>query len=183
MPTKTSRTAKETVKPTRAAKTPPAPEPRAALPPILKGTLLPAKSVDRAKSLFENFTLSKFAKDSIPPNYVPADKKPAATHPAEKIQRVQDFQRKKLEQHLHKLTNMDTPNLGMKIALPKEKLKNSPSYNEKAGTIDLKDLMKLITGNMRGTEFYNKGNPILNRLALRDRVKKLIPDAKRGEKK
>ncbi len=183
MSTKTSGNLQKTAKPARIAKLAPAPEPSATPPPMLRGTLLPAKSVDRAKSLFENFSVSKFTKDSMPPNYVPADKKPAVTHAAERVQRVQDFQRKKFAEHLHKLTNLDTPNLGMRIALPKEKLKVAPSYNEKAGTIDLKDLMKLITGNMRGTEFYNKGNPILNRLALRDRVRKMIPDVKRGEKK
>jgi hypothetical protein len=117
----------------------------------------------------------------MPPTYVPQVKKATA---AQRIEHVQNFQRKKIEQHLQKLSKADTSNRRMKLALPKETIKKLlPSYNEKTGTIDLNDVMKVITRNMNGTEFFAKGDPTLNRLALQAQAQQILQLKPRGAKK
>src|SRR6266516_5664670 len=123
----------------------------------------PPKSFAKALSVFKKFSLSKFPGKSAPSNYVPSKKNPAAV------------QRKLIEHQLQKLRKTDTPNRGMTLALPRETIKKLlPSFNAKAATINLKDVMKLTAKNMRGTEFYANGNPTLNRLALRSRAQEII---------
>ena len=71
----------------------------------------------------------------------------------------------------------------MTIALPEATIKQLlPSYDAKAGTIDLGEVMRLIQQNMRGTEFYAKGNPTLNRLAIQSQVQQIIDTVKQGAK-
>ncbi len=77
------------------------------------------------------------------------------------------------------------PNRGMMLALPSATTqiqKLLPSFNAKRATVDLKDLMKLITKNMRGTQFYAHGNPPLNRLALQSRVQEIMAAVKQQSK-
>ena len=169
------------VKPTKNAR-------RAANSPLARATFgsvlprpLPEKSIRRAEAHFANFSLSKFPKDSMPPNYVPHVKNAVA---AQGIEHVRNFQRKKIEQHLHKLSKADNSNRGMKLSLPKETIKKFlPSYSEKAGTIDLNEVMKVITRNMNGTEFFTKGDPTLNRLALQAQAQRILRLMSSGEKK
>jgi hypothetical protein len=123
-------------------------------------------------SVFKNFSLSKFP-EKLPSNYVHSGKNPAAV------------QRKLIEHQLHKLRKTDMPNRGMTLALPRattEMQKLLPSFNAKRATVDLKDVMKLITKNMRGTEFYAHGNPTLNRLALQSRVQEIMAAVKQQSK-
>ncbi len=138
---------------------------------------LPAKSLAKADKVFENFSLSKFPKRSTPPNYVVGDKhktSPAA-HRVPSAQEVQHCQRKLIEQHLKKLRKMDSPNRGMALSLSRSDMNAFfPSYNEKKRTLELSDVMKLISRNVRGTEFYAKGNPVLNRLALKAQVQQIM---------
>src|SRR5258708_35803968 len=62
---------------------------------------LPRESIEKASKIFENFSLSKFPKDSLPPNYVHPYKGDASLHHAERTKHVQEFQKKKIEQQLH----------------------------------------------------------------------------------
>jgi len=142
---------------------------RASLAPILN---LPGKSIDKATRRFENFTLSRFAKDSTPSNYVPhAHQKAAATGDGH----VQAFQRKKIEQHLHRLRTISTTNRGMKVALPADTIKTLlPSFDDKTRTINLDDLMTVIEQRMTGTEFFANGHPTLTRMALRARMEEIL---------
>ncbi len=133
----------------------------------------PPKSFAKALSVFKKFSLSKFPGKSAPSNYVPLGKNPAT------------IQRKLIEHQLQKLRKTDMPNRGMMLALPRattQLQKLLPSFNAKRATVDLKDLMKLITKNMRGTQFYAHGNPPLNRLALQSRVQEIMAAVKQQSK-
>jgi hypothetical protein len=151
------------------AQVPPRPQANVLSTPHLKEPL-PANSVQKAKLIFKNFTLSKFPKDAIPANYVPAGSNPA---------HVRTAQRKIIEHHFQRLSKMDAPNRGIKIAVPKDSIKKLlPSHNDKLGTIELSDLMKLLAKHARGTEFLCKGHPMLNRFALQARAKQIVRAAK-----
>lgn len=160
---------------------------------LLKRTI-PTASLQRAKDRFEKFSLSKFPKDTLPPNYVPAARKPVAVPHAVKIQHVKDFQRVRIEQSLHKLHQMAehdsqkrskaTVNKGVTVAFPTVTIKNVlPSYDEKQKTINLDELMELIAKHARGTQFYAKGDPTLNRLALCAKMEKICGTSEKGPKK
>jgi hypothetical protein len=126
----------------------------------------PVKSKDKAEDVFKDFSLSGFAKDAKPASYVnPADG-PAAAHVA---------QRRIITEHLNRLSAQETPSGGMTLALPAAEIeKLLPSLNAKAATIDLGDVLNVIGQQMRGTEFYAAGNPVLNRVALQARARALI---------
>lgn len=158
--------------------------------------LLPGASVEKAKKIFEKFSLSKFPKDSLPSNYVHPYKRDASQHHAERTKHVQEFQKKKIEQHLHNLKvaeehqqKADSKTIrGITVALPKDRTsKILPSYNKAKGTIVLEELMDLIAKNTRGTEFHAKGDATLNRLAFLKRIENLKKtlglDAARGQKR
>jgi hypothetical protein len=131
----------------------------------------PPKSVAKALSVFKKFSLTKFPEKSAPSNYVPSGKNPAAA------------QRKLIEHQLQKLRKADTPNRGMMLVLPRATIKKLlPSFNAKTATANLSDVIKLITKNMRGTEFYAHGNPTLNRLALQSRVQEIMAAVKQPSK-
>jgi hypothetical protein len=176
--------AKRRIPPIPVAKRSPDPQlpPASAIQPG-RPLQLPKESIKKAESIFKNFKLSKFTKDSRPSNYVPMDKKEGGVHWAPSTQDVYNFQRKQFERHLHKLTKLANTNPGMTIALPPKTLKGLKSYNEKKGTVDLDDVLKLMSRHMRGTAFLVKGHPVLNRLALTARTRELVPANKPGGKK
>src|SRR5215813_78681 len=127
---------------------------------------LPPDSVEKAKKAFENFSLSKFARKSLPANHVGEGKDPSAVH---SVQR--DF----ISQQIKILNDSYAPNQGMTIALPTETMKKLfPSYDEEGRTVELDNLLSVMTKRMSGTEFYYKGNPTLNRLALQSKVDQII---------
>ena len=133
----------------------------------------PPKSVAKASSVFSKFTLSKFPAKSMPSNYVHSAKSPAA---------VQHVQRQMITQQIERVNNAETPNRGMKLALPKETLRKLlPSFDAEAATIELDDVLKLIEQKMNGTEFYANGNPTLNRLALQSRVQEIMASVKQAK--
>jgi hypothetical protein len=139
--------------------------PQAARSEALNGSL-PAKSMDRADSAFENFSMSGFPKGSKPASYIDSADGPVAVHSA---------QRRIMSQQLNRLRATDTSDGGMTLALPESEVeKLLPSLNTKASTIELSDVLNFIAQHMRGTEFYANGNPVLNRLALRSRAQELI---------
>src|SRR5262245_2096000 len=119
---------------------------KTALAPLVKRPL-PAKYYRRAAKAFKNFTLSKFPKDSKPPhNYVHHKqiKDPAA---------VQAVHRKIMTQQISTLRKANTLNQGLTLTLPKATIKKLlPSYKEKAGKIDLSELLGLLRRKMKGTE-------------------------------
>jgi hypothetical protein len=132
---------------------------------------LPAKSHAKANSAFKNFSLSKFAGNPTPSNHVPAGEK------------VVEVQRKVITQRVRTLSQAGTSNQAMTIAFPPATIqKLLPSFNARAATVDLNDVMTLIAKNMHGTEFYSSGNPTLNRLALQAQVRQII-DTIKGVKK
>jgi hypothetical protein len=144
---------------------------------------IPQKSLDRAKSRFKHFTLSRFAKDALPSNYVPPEEIAKGVHRAAGPKKVREFQNDSIRRLLTRLSGIKNPNEGMKIALPKAAKKQLlPSLNEKTGTVDLHELMSLIEQNTRGTQFFNKGNPVLNRLAMQARVDEILGGKGNGKK-
>lgn len=122
----------------------------------------PPKSLERAAKAFENFHLSRFARDAAPANYVDRlkGKDPAA---------VQALQRKLITQQLEKLPEADTQNPGMTLSFPLKELgeikKSLPGLHDDGGEIELDDLLKYIRGSMNGTDLYSSGNPVLRRTA------------------
>jgi hypothetical protein len=180
MTTKTpSLAAKRAISPaTRNIKSPPPPKPQSrqvqtSFAPRLTQPL-PAKSLTKAKSVFKNFSLSKFAKGSLPMNYVRESKHPA---------KVFAVQKKVISRQIEALKESGTRSQGMTLTLPKGTInKLLPSYNKKAGTVDLSDLLNAMAQKMRGTEFYSNGNPTLNRLALQSQVNQIIQSVKEAKK-
>lgn len=139
--------------------------------PVLKRPV-PAASVAKAKKAFKNFSLSKFAGNGTPSNYVPVGQNPA------------EAQRQIISQHLENLTSADLPARGITIALPEDTIKKLlPSFDAKTRTIDLSEVIDLIQQNLRGTEFYANGNPTLNRLAIHSQVQQIIDGIKKGGQK
>ncbi len=136
---------------------------------------LPRASVEKAHKIFKSFSLSRFAKGSLPPNHVGEGKHPAA---------VQAVQRKIISQQIKTFNDSEATNQGMTLALPAGEIKNLlPSYSEKAGTVELSDVLTLLMKKMKGTEFYSNGNPTLNRLALQLQVDKIIQSVKQEPQK
>jgi hypothetical protein len=137
-----------------------------------RGTSLAAESVKKAQERFNNFSLSKFSVAAMPPNYVPHMRELPA---AERAAHVQEFQRKKIEQQLKQPGKVDSPNLGLKLAVPADAVaKLLPSYSEKESTLELSELMDLVHKQMRGTEFFNRGNPTLTRITLHARAREAL---------
>jgi hypothetical protein len=149
-------------------------------------------SIQKAKDVFEQFSLSKFAKNSLPDNYIHVEKKAASLHSADHVQHVQEFQRKRVEQHLHKLAKTAEHDArkggpaalaGITVALPKKNAKAFlRSYDHDKRTVNLGELIGLIERHAAGTAFYAKGHPTLNRLALRAKAQKFMANLRIGEK-
>jgi hypothetical protein len=128
------------------------------------------ESVKEVRERFENVSLSQFPVDAMPSNYVPSKRELPA---AERNAHVHDFQRKKIDQQLKKFSKADSPNRGLKLALPTDAVKTLlPSYKDE--TLELNELLHLISRHMRGTEFFNRGNPTLNRMTLQARVRETL---------
>ena len=150
------------------------PEPRA----ISVALLL---SAQRAAKAFENFRLSKFAKNEVPGNYV---------HPEQVRDRkaVQDTQRKSITAQLRKLPKTDPRNAGVTITFPTAKLdevrKHLPGVSENGGEVKLDALLAYLGARMNGRKFYARGNSTLQRLttslAARAQAKAMIERVKKG---
>jgi hypothetical protein len=168
MPKKTSPTPEAAAHPPTSAGRLDVPKPKTASGAVLK-RLLPAASLARAKKAFKSFSLSRFAKDETPSNYVAAG------------QHHSEVQKRMISKVIDRLKNADAPTRGMTIALPDSAAKQLlPSLDAKARTIDLDEVIRLIQKNMNGTEFYANGNPSLNRLAVRAQVQQIISSIKHG---
>jgi hypothetical protein len=79
-------------------------------------------------------------------------------------------------------------NPGMTLALPTSALSQLfPSYNQKAATIDLTDLLSGLRRRMSGTEFYTAGAPPLIQSAAQSQrqaqVQAIIDSIKKGQLK
>jgi hypothetical protein len=143
------------------------PEPGEATPSTIPDGPLPARSIDRADSVFRPFSLSRFPKGTKSDSYV---------NPAEGAT-AQSVQREVIGRQLQRLSATDAANVGMTLALPRSTVGELlPSLNEKASTIELSEVLKIVTQHMRGTEFYANGNPALNRLALQARAREIVAD-------
>jgi hypothetical protein len=155
----------------KPATSPPAAQPKTLSAPGLKRPVA-AASVAKAKKAFNSFSLSKFADNGTPSNYVAAGQSPA------------QVQREVISHHINQLNNADAPTRAMTIALPDAMLKQLlPSLDAKARTIDLGEVMSLIQKNMNGTEFYANGNPTLKHLDIQSQVQQIIDDVKQSAKK
>jgi hypothetical protein len=129
--------------------------------------LIPARSVDRADSVFRSFSASRFPKGDESASYV---------NPA-KGTTAQSVQREVIAEQLSRLSAKDTANVGMTLALPRSAVeKLLPSINERTSTLELSDVLQIVTQHLRGTEFYANGNPALNRLALQARAREIVAD-------
>ena len=143
------------------------PEPGEATSSTIPDGPLPPRSIDRADAVFRTFSLSRFPKETESANYV--NRAEGAT--------TQSVQREVIGRQLQRLSATDAANVGMTLALPRSTVgKLLPSLNEKASTIELSDVLKIVSQQMRGTEFYASGNPALNRLALQARAQKIVAD-------
>ncbi len=144
-----------------------APRPKAA------GSLnraVPASSLAKAKKAFSSFSLSRFAGDVLPSNHIAAGQNPAVV------------QRRIISQNIETLSKASAPSRAMTIALPAATIKQLlPSYDAKAGTVDLSDVMNLIQQSIRGTEFYSYGNPTLNSLAVQSQIQQIMASFKQPE--
>ena len=155
MPKKTNATLHENANAPRDGHAPAA-QPKSAISAVLlkRPLTVPERSMKKAESKFKHFSLSKFTDGAAPSNYLPTEKKSVKAPHVPSAVRVQDVQRKRIEQHLHKLSKSDAPNRAMTLALPAATMKTLlPSYNEKAGTIDLNDVMTLIVKHTRERSF------------------------------
>jgi len=123
-------------------------------------------SMDRADSVFENFSVSGLSRGSNPANHIEAADGPAAVHSA---------QRQMMTEQLDRLSAVRTPGGGITLALPESEVATLlPTLDATNGTVELTDVLNIIAQNMRGTEFYATGDPVLNRLALQQRATELI---------
>jgi hypothetical protein len=155
----------------RAPEVAPCPPAQTEPPAVVRGDqrTLPPHAVSRAKEAFKNFSLSKFAGNARPTNYV--------GH----TQTMMDTQRRVISHNLTRLQGASGTPRAMTIALPAAALsKLLPSYDANTGKVDLADVLKLLEQNMTGTEFVANGNPTLNRLAIQSQVQQIIDEVKRG---
>jgi hypothetical protein len=141
------------------------------------------KSVQKAAKAFENFSLSKFAKDKVPENYM--DPRNVYDPKA-----VQDAQKELISRQLRKLPDTDTRNSGVAITFPVAKLeevkKALPGMSERGGEVKLDDLLTYLRGRMNGTTFYSRGNPVMKRLTAamqaRSQARAIIERVKNGSR-
>jgi hypothetical protein len=117
---------------------------------------LPAKSVQKAADAFKKFSLSRFAQNATPANYVP-------TAQAKTPSAVAAVQRKSVTTQIAALAANPPRTLGMSVALtPTSVAQLLPSLNAKTGTVGLAELLAALQQNLRGKQFYATGNPTLN---------------------
>ena len=92
-----------------------------------------------------------------------------------------------VEKQLKNLEDKDTPNSGLTLAFPAERLeevkKALPGMGEKGGKIELQHLLAYLRGHMNGTSFYSHGNPVMTRLTTemkaRTQARKIIEKIKK----
>src|SRR5260370_24064894 len=130
----------------------------------------PIKSIAKAKVAFRNFNLSKFASTSTPPTYVASGENAATA------------QIRVISQNIDNLSAVETSNRAMTVALTSADIAQLPSFDPQKGTVDLSDRMTWIQKSKSGTEFYARGNPILNRLSVQLAADQIISDIKGGAK-
>jgi hypothetical protein len=138
------------------------------------------ESLGRAAKRFKDFDLSKFAKSGTPKNYIDPKKvnDRAAVHAKHK---------EIIQNQLQHLNDEDTPNSGLTLAFPVERLdevkKALPGMGEKGGVVELKHLLAYLRGHMNGTSFYSRGNPVMTRLTTelkaRSQARKIIERIKK----
>jgi hypothetical protein len=141
------------------------------------------KSVQKAAKAFENFSLSKFAKDKLPENYI--DPRNAYDPKA-----VQDAQKELISRQLRKLPDTDMRNSGVTITFAVAKLeevkKALPGMSENGGEVKLDELLTYLLGRMNGTTFYSRGNPVMKRLTAamqaRSQARAIIERIKNGSR-
>lgn len=171
MPKQTSPTGKAAARSSVSAKSLSAPQPKKPSASVLKRPV-PAASIAKAKKAFKTFSLSKFAGNGTASNYVAAG------------QSVAQAQRHTISRHLETQNVSASAMHGITMAFPEAMLKKLlPSFDPKARTIDLGEVINLIEQNMRGTEFHCNGNPTLNRLAIQSQVQQIIDNVKKGGRK
>jgi hypothetical protein len=56
-----------------------------------------------------------------------------------------------------------------------------PSLDENSATVELGDVLNVIGRQLKGTEFYANGNPVVARLALQERTRQLIAILQQGD--
>ena len=150
---------------------PPAPARPNPLPSSGPKRTLPAKSVEKAKSAFSKFTLSKFAGKEPPPNYVTKERT------------LTGVQRRLISNKIDTLKS-SPPNRSMTLALPPGQIeKLLPSFDSKSGRVQLGDVLGAIQQRMSGTEFYARGNPTLNRLAVEANAQQILKTITKAGKK
>ena len=126
------------------------------------------ESLGNAARRFKDFNLSKFAKSGTPENYIDPSKvnDRAAVHAKH---------RELIEKQLKNLKDKDTPNSGLTLSLPVERLdevkKDLPGLGEKDGKIDLQQLLVYLRGHMTGTSIFSRGNPVLTRLTTETKAR------------
>ncbi|HEX3872205.1 MAG TPA: hypothetical protein VHV77_17290 [Pirellulales bacterium] len=141
------------------------------------------KSVQKAAKAFENFSLSRFAKDKLPENYIDPRK-------VKDPKAVQDVHRELMNRQLRKLPDTDTQNNGVTITFPVAKLEEVkralPGMDEHGGEVKLDDLLTYLRGRMNGTTFYSRGNPVMKRLTAemqaRSQARAIIERVKNGSR-
>lgn len=149
----------------RASPSPSNPTPRVKRRP-------PAASVERARSAFKKFSLSRYAARPQPEHHVSADETAAIV------------QRRIIKKNLKQLANSDSSARSMTLALPPATLsKLLPSYDPKTGALDLGEIVQLLVQNMRGTELFANGNPTLRRLSVQARAQQIFKDFAKEVKK
>jgi hypothetical protein len=132
------------------------------LPPALN-VALPAESVARAHAAFENFSLS-----------APQPTRPVVSRAAGRAG-VYAAHRDLMNQALGRLPAHAPPDGGMTLAVSApdaERLVHS--LDSDTATAELADVLAFARRHRSGAEFYVAGNPVVNRLALRRRVRSLI---------
>lgn len=137
----------------------------------------PRESIAKAQEAFKDFSLSKHPKGSLPANHVSEgqEKDRAAVYAVQKAV---------ITRTLRTLSYAGPTTQGMTLDLPIEQIKNAlPSYDDQARTVELSDVLALVSRKMSGTEFYSLGNPTLNRLALQSRVDQIMQSVKQGANK
>ena len=112
--------------------------------------------MQKAADAFKKFSLSRFAQNATPANYVP-------TAQAKTPSAVAAVQRKSVTTQIAALAANPPRTLGMSVALtPTSLTQLLPSLNAKTGTVGLAELLAALQQNLRGKQFYATGNPTLN---------------------
>ena len=126
------------------------------------------ESLGRAANRFKGFKLSKFARRGMPDNYIDPTKLNDRTA-------VHAKQKELIARQLEHLKDKETPNRGLTLTFPVDRLdevKNALSgIGEKGGKIELQHLLTYLCGHMNGTSFCSRGNSETTRLTTEMRAR------------